>query len=65
MNEVSVLKKLVIKYKNILINNLKDHPNILRIYEYFEDDKNFYIISELLTGGELFEKISSYYTFGE
>lgn len=23
-----------------------DHPNILRIYEYFQDKKSFYIISE-------------------
>ena len=34
-----------------------DHPHILKLYEFFEDDKNFYIITELCTGGELFDKI--------
>ena len=34
-----------------------DHPHILKLYEYFEDDKNFYLITELCTGGELFDKI--------
>lgn len=34
-----------------------DHPHILKLYEYFEDDKNYYIITELCTGGELFDKI--------
>ena len=34
-----------------------DHPHILKLYEYFDDDKNFHIITELCTGGELFDKI--------
>ena len=29
----------------------------MKLYEYFEDDKNFYIITELCTGGEMFDKI--------
>jgi len=39
-----------------LLSNL-DHPNIVKLYELVEDSKNFYIISELLTGGELFDRI--------
>lgn len=27
------------------------------MYEYFEDDKNFYLITEMCSGGELFDKI--------
>ncbi len=44
-----------------------DHPNILKIYEYFEDNKNFYLITELCTGGELFDKIieKEYFTENE
>ena len=34
-----------------------DHPNIIKLYEYFEDNKNVYLITELCTGGELFDKI--------
>lgn len=30
-----------------------DHPNILKIYEYFEDNSRLYIITEYLKGGEL------------
>ena len=35
------------------INNLKDldHPNILKLYETFEDAKSVYLILELCTGG--------------
>lgn len=30
------------------INTLRDldHPNIVKIYEYFEDEKRFYIVTE-------------------
>jgi calcium-dependent protein kinase len=34
-----------------------DHPHILNIYEYYEDDSHLYIVTELCTGGELFDKI--------
>lgn len=44
-NEAEVLKRM-------------DHPNIIKLYEIFEDKKYYYIITEFLTGGELFEKIT-------
>jgi len=34
-----------------------DHPNILRLHETYEDAKYIYLILELCTGGELFDKI--------
>ena len=34
-----------------------DHPNVLKLYEYFEDSKNVYLITELCKGGELFDMI--------
>ena len=41
------------------INILKtlDHPNIMKVYEYFNNANCFSIVSELCTGGELFKKI--------
>lgn len=36
-----------------------DHPNILRLIDYFEDKKNVYLVLELCTGGELFDRIIS------
>lgn len=52
LNEIEVLKRL-------------DHPNIVKIYEYFEDGKFIYIVMELVTGGELFDKIQSVHRFTE
>ena len=34
-----------------------DHPHIIKLYEYFEDTKNVYLITEICGGGELFDKI--------
>ena len=36
-----------------------DHPNIVRLHEFYQDEKNYYIITELCTGGELFDRIIS------
>lgn len=43
----------------IKIFRMIDHPNIVKIYEFFEDDKNFYITMELCIGGELFEYLGN------
>ena len=46
------------KFKTeIKILSILDHPNIVRLFEVFEDDKYFYLLTELCTGGELLEKI--------
>lgn len=34
-----------------------DHPNILKLYEVFTDEKRYYIVTELCKGGELFDEI--------
>lgn len=33
------------------------HPNVLKIYEYFEDDSNLYVITERCYGYNLFDYI--------
>lgn len=43
--EVSILTKL-------------DHPNIVKYYETYIDEKYIYLVMEYINGGELFEKIS-------
>lgn len=39
-----------------IMKNL-DHPNVLKMVDVFEDDNAFYIVTELMQGKELFEKI--------
>ncbi len=46
MNEINILKKI-------------DHPNIMKIIEYYMSQRHIYIVSEYLTGGELFDRIVS------
>ena len=42
-----------------------DHPNILKVYEYFEDDLKYYIVMEYCEGGDLFDRIEAEGTFTE
>jgi len=51
-NEMNILKKL-------------DHPNILKLYEIFEDQKTFYLVTEYCKGGELFDEIIKKKIFSE
>ena len=32
-----------------------NHPNIVRVIDLFEDSVNFYIVTELMKGGELYD----------
>lgn len=43
-NEISILRVL-------------DHPNILKIFEFFEDEDNFYLVTEYCDQGDLGKKI--------
>lgn len=51
-NEIKILKKL-------------DHPNIVKLYEIYQDDNNIYLVTEFLEGGELFDLILSTRHFNE
>ena len=52
LNEINILKGL-------------DHPNVVKIYEYFEDAKRFYIVTQFIEGGELFDEIIKKGSFNE
>ena len=41
------------------------HPHITRVFELMEDQRNYYIIMELVSGGNLFDKIKSLRNFSE
>lgn len=34
-----------------------DHPNVIKLYDFFEEKKMYYMVIELMEGGELFERI--------
>ena len=50
--EISILQKL-------------DHPNVLKLFEHFEDEKNVYLVTEACRGGELFDRIIENEFFSE
>ena len=52
LNEIQILKEL-------------DHINIIKIFEYFEDSKHFYIINELVDGYELYYALSNWENLNE
>lgn len=43
--------------QEISIMKMMDHPNIIKLFESFEDHRNIYLVMELCTGGELFNRI--------
>ena len=51
-NEIEILKNI-------------DHPNIMKIYEFFEDDNNIYLINEYCGGGDVAKLNDIYGEFPE
>lgn len=70
---MKVIKKDTINYqdddktflKEIEILSELDHINIIKIYEYYVDEINYYVMSELATGGELYDQIYKYKSYTE
>ena len=52
LNEENILKTI-------------DHPNIVKIFEFYSNDKNYCIIMENCKGGSLFNEINTNGPFGE
>lgn len=52
-------------FQEIKILSKLDHPNIIKIYEYFNSNRSIYIVTELLGGGELFDRIIEEKKFSE
>ena len=47
-----------------ILKNL-DHPHIVKLYELYQDQTNYYLVTEYLSGGELFERIKAMTYFSE
>ena len=52
-------------YNELKIMSIIDHPNIVRVYEYYECHGVVFIVMELMSGGELFDKIVEYEHYTE
>jgi calcium-dependent protein kinase len=50
-------KNLARFQQEIDIMKTMDHPNICKLFESFQDNRNVYLVLELCTGGELFDRI--------
>lgn len=51
------MKNLDRFHAEVAIMKMMDHPNICKLFESFEDVRNLYLVMELCTGGELFDRI--------
>jgi serine/threonine protein kinase len=71
---IKIMKKSAIQkqkvYVELLHNELsilgeKSHPNLIRIVDLMEDNENYYVVSELVRGGELFKRLTRVVNFKE
>jgi serine/threonine protein kinase len=51
--------------REISIMRMANHPNIVRLYDVLQTQNNIYLVLELVTGGELFDRIVSAKRFDE
>ncbi len=42
-------------YREILVHRKLDHPNIVKLVDYFIDEENLYFVQEYLEGGNLYQ----------
>jgi len=58
MNKLSMTtsEKTRLLYEIDILKNL-NHPNVVRLYEIFEDKQSIFLVTELCEGKELFDEI--------
>ncbi len=60
-NEIDILTQVRFPTNRLQV----DHPNIVKLYEVFEEENFYYLVIELMTGGELFDQILEKEFFSE
>lgn len=48
-----------------VMRKLSNHPNVVKLYDVFEDDKSILMVIEYMTGGELYDQIIQRGSFTE
>jgi len=51
--------------REVELQKALDHPNICKVFDVYQDSKLYYIVLELCSGGELFDRIINMGHFGE
>lgn len=51
--------------REIKIQSCLDHPNITKLYGFFDDDKNVYLMLELGSSGQLYKVLKEKGRFSE
>ena len=41
----------------IQISTRLEHPNIIKLYDYFDDENDIFLVLELAKGGQLYSKL--------
>mmetsp|Transcript_31966 Transcript_31966/g.74879 ORF Transcript_31966/g.74879 Transcript_31966/m.74879 type:complete len:699 (-) Transcript_31966:22-2118(-) len=59
INKVRFAKKFKLLRREISIGKMVDHPNIIKLYELFEDEQHLHLVMEICPGGELSDRIPS------
>lgn len=71
---IKIVTKQKLKEADVYLKLMRDelktlqeipHPHIMRTIELMEDDDNYYVVSEFLRGGELFDRIIKLKRFDE
>lgn len=52
-------------FSEVIILKSLDHPNIVRLFDLYEDKKYYYMVTEYCDGGELFDRIQKITIFSE
>ena len=58
LNKNKLKDHLEVVQEEVGILTKLDHPNIVKYYETYVDEKYIYLVMEYIGGGELFEKIA-------
>ena len=45
-------------YEVLLQSSLSCHPNVVSLTDFFEESDNYYLVMELMRGGDLFDRIA-------
>lgn len=56
-NEILVMRKIV--------ENVSPHPNVIDLYDVYEDSNGVHLVLELCSGGELFDRIVAQNSYSE